>query len=88
MKGLEIKTLSDVEQFEKVPIKERLEFFNTYDLIKHGASINPDALAISFFLTGEHYKTPTQVTYGEFLSRITQTANLFNDLGIGPSEVA
>jgi fatty-acyl-CoA synthase len=87
MEGLEIKTLSDVEQFEKVPIKEQLEFFNTYDLIKHGASINPDALAISFFLTGEHYKTPTQVTYGEFLSRITQTANLFHDLGVGPGDV-
>lgn len=87
MEGLEIKTLSDVEQFEKVPIKERLEFFNTYDLIKHGASINPDALAISFFLTGEHYKTPTQVTYREFLSRITQTANLFHDLGVRPGDV-
>jgi len=87
MEGLELKTSADVEEFEKVPIEERLEFFNTYDLIKHGASINPNATAISFFLTGEHYKTPTQVTYGEFLSRITQTANLFHDLGVGPGDV-
>jgi len=87
MESLEIKTLSDVEEFEKVPIEERLKFFNTYDLIKHGTAIDPNALAISFFLTGEHYKTPTQVTYGEFLSRITQTANLFHDLGVGPGDV-
>ncbi len=87
MEKLKIRTVADVEEFEKVPIEERMEFFNTYDLIKHGASIDPDAGAISFFLSGEHYKTPTRVTYGEFLSRVTQTANLFYDIGIGPRDV-
>jgi hypothetical protein len=27
----------------KTPIEERLQFSNTYDLIKHGAAINPSA---------------------------------------------
>lgn len=87
MKGVEIKTVADVEEFERVPIEERLEFFNTYDLIRHGTSLDPDALAISFFLSGENYKTPTQVTYRDLLSRVTQTANLFHDLGLGPRDV-
>jgi len=87
MKGLEIKTVADVEEFERVPIEERLEFFNTYDLIRHGASLDPNALAISFFLSGENYEDPTRVTYRDLLSRITQTANLFHDLGLGPRDV-
>jgi fatty-acyl-CoA synthase len=87
MERVKIRTLEDVEEFEKVPIEERLKAFNTYDLIKQGAAINPDSLAISFFLTGDDFENPRQVTYREFLSRVTQTANLFHDLGIGPQDV-
>ncbi len=87
MERVQISTLEDVEKFEKVPIEKRLKAFNTYDLIRQGAGINPDSLAISFFLTGDDYEDPRQVTYREFLSRVTQTANLFHDLGIGYQDV-
>ena len=61
--------------------------FNTYELLKQGADINPEALAISFFLTGEDYANPQRIIYRDFLSKITQTANLFHDLGVGPKDV-
>ena len=87
MKEIKIATLADVEKIEKVPIEARLQFTNTYDMIKHGAATNPDAIAISFFVSGEQYANPVQATYSEFLSQVTRTANLFHGLGIGPNDV-
>jgi len=87
MDKLKVRTAADIEAFEKIPIQERLDVFNTYDLIKKGASINPDAPAISFFPTGDAYDQPVQVSYREFMARIHRTANLFYDLGIGASDV-
>jgi len=52
MEKVMAKTLADIEAYEKTPIQERLPFLNTYDLIKHGTAINPEATAISFFLSG------------------------------------
>jgi fatty-acyl-CoA synthase len=87
MGELKVKTVADTKAFEKVPLKERLDVFNTYDLLKKGASINPDAPAISFFLTGDSYDQPMQITYRELMAQINRTANLFYDLGIGPHDV-
>ena len=84
---IQIATMADLEAIAKIPIEERLPFFNTYDLIKHGAAIDPGAIAISFMPTGGQYDNPIQITYSEFLERVTQTANLFHDLGIGPEDV-
>ena len=41
-----IATLADVLEYEKIPIEQHLKAFNTYDLIKYGASLDPDAPAL------------------------------------------
>lgn len=87
MGGLKIATLADIEEFEKVPFEDGLKFFNTYDMLKQGAAINPEAPAISFIPSGENYTNPMQVTYRDFMAQVTRTANLFYDLGIGPRDV-
>jgi fatty-acyl-CoA synthase len=87
MENIKVKTVADVEAMEKIPIKERLTALTTYDLLKNGAAINPDAPAISFFLTGEGYASPLQISYRDFISNITRAANLFHDMGIGPKDV-
>ena len=87
MEELRIKTLADIEEFERVPIEQRLPCLTTYDMLKHGAAINPEATAISFFPSGEDYANPSQITYRNFLTQITRTANLFHDLGVGPGDV-
>ena len=87
MEKLKVVNLADIEAFEETPLAERLEFFNTYDLIKHGVAINPEATAISFIQSGDTYTSPTQVTYREFLAQVTRTANLFHDFKIGPGDV-
>jgi len=87
MGELKAKTVADTKAFEKIPIDERLDVFTTYDLLKKGASINPDATAISFFLNGDSYDQPMQITYRELMAQINRSANLFYDLGIGPNDV-
>jgi len=87
MEKLVIKTLADIENFEQTPIEERMTCFNTYDLLKQGAAINPEAIAMSFIMSGDAYTEPMQVTYKEFLQNINRAANLFHDLGVGPTDV-
>ncbi|MBN2298024.1 MAG: acyl-CoA synthetase [Deltaproteobacteria bacterium] len=87
MEKVRIADLSDIERIEEVPLEDRIKAYNTYDLIKHGCLINQQAIALSFILSGEHYDSPIQVTYGEFLGRMHQTANLFHDIGVGPKDV-
>jgi fatty-acyl-CoA synthase len=86
MDRLKTRSIADIQAYERVPIEERLPAFNTYDLMKHGASIDPDATAISFFNSGESYDQPMQATYRDLIANINRTANLFNDLGIGPRD--
>ena len=87
MEKVKFRNIGDIEKFENTPIEERMQAFNTYDLLKKGAAINPDAPAISFFLAGDTYDQPMQVTYRDLMANITKTANLFHDLGVGPADV-
>jgi fatty-acyl-CoA synthase len=87
MEKVKFRNLADIEKFETIPIEERLDVFNTYDMLKKGAAINPDAPAISFFLSGDTYDQPMQVTYRKLMTNITRTANLLYDLGVGPNDV-
>ncbi len=82
-----IRNIKDIEEIEEVPLSERIKEKSTYEMIVKGAGIDPEALAISFFTDGESYGQPLQVTYGEFLSKIRQTANMLNDLGVRPDDV-
>ena len=54
---------------------------NTYDMIRQGVAINPQALALSFFLQVKDHRHPETWTYAQLLDRITQTANFFDSLG-------
>jgi fatty-acyl-CoA synthase len=87
MGKVKFRNIGDIEEFEKIPLEKRLDIFNTYDLIKKGAAIDPQATAISFFIAGDKYDQPMQVSYRDLMANITRTANLFHDLGVGPDDV-
>ncbi len=87
MGDIKIASIADVEEIEKIPIEERLTSFNTYDLVKQGADIDPDAIALSFIMSGDSYDSPMQITYRELIAQINRTANLFYDLGIRSGDV-
>jgi len=68
MEEIKIKTITDVEKVEKIPLDEKLGAVDTYSMIKKGAAINPDAPAITFLLNGDAYESPMVVNYGELLT--------------------
>lgn len=81
------KTLADIEAVEKVSVYDRIKEKSTYELLEKGASFDPDAIAISFLMNGETWDQPIQITYSQFIGKIRQTANMLNDLGVGPTDV-
>ena len=87
MEDFVIKSLADVEAIEKIPLEERFRAFTTYDMIRQGSSINPEAPFLSFILSGDHYEQPMQVSHAQFLAQMHRAANLFHDLGVGRDDV-
>ncbi|MEW5912151.1 MAG: acyl-CoA synthetase [Thermodesulfobacteriota bacterium] len=79
--------LTGLEQYEKTPLDQRLPFCNTYQLLQHGAAINPASPALSFIPSGKQWDQPLTFSYQDLLARVTQSANLFHDLGVGPRDV-
>ncbi|MEO1653269.1 MAG: acyl-CoA synthetase, partial [Bacteroidota bacterium] len=60
---------------------------NTYEMLKAGAAINPQKLALRFFLQGTAFDRPVDYTYSDLMANINQTANMFRDLGLGEKDV-
>ncbi|WJR78083.1 acyl-CoA synthetase [Bradyrhizobium sp. NP1] len=80
-------TDADVRAFEQVPYRDRIAAASTYDAIKLGAAKNPDAPAIQFLANADPADTPVVISYRDFVARVTQAANLFHSLGVGPGDV-
>lgn len=76
-----------VEALERVPYDARIAVQNTYEALRVGASLAPDEPAIHFLLRGEPDEAPLTLTYRQYLGRVTQTANLLHDMGVGPRDV-
>ena len=57
---IRIANLSDIEEIEKIPYYERIKEKSTYELISRGASIDPEAIAISLLMNGNSYEQPQQ----------------------------
>ncbi len=87
MKEVIIRNIDDIKAVESVPLEDRVKWQSTYDLLTQGAAIDPDAVALHFLTSGEMWESPTEITYRQLLARITQSANLFYDLGVGPRDV-
>jgi len=82
-----IRTLKDIEEIEKTPLKERITERNTYELLCRGAALDPDKVAMSFLMNGDLYDQPVEIRYRDLLGKIRQAANLFHRLGVGPDDV-
>src|ERR1700679_2573873 len=80
-------TDAGIQPFQQVPYADRIAAQSTYDGIKLGAARNPDAPAIQFLANAEPADTPVVITYRDFLAGVTQTANMFHALGVGPNDV-
>jgi fatty-acyl-CoA synthase len=80
-------TDGDVRAFEQVPYGDRIAAQSTYEAIKLAASRFPDAPAIQFLANADPADPPVVITYRDFVARVTQAANMFHSLGVGPGDV-
>ncbi len=79
---------ADVAQFERVPLADRKLPASTYEMLMDGCAIDPSKVAIRFFTDGARpLETARQVTFAELRTKVHQTANLLNDLGVGKGDV-
>lgn len=79
-------TLADVEAYEKVPVWQRFTARSTYEIFQEGARKWGDRPALHFLPKGEAGDPVVTLSYREFFERITQTANFFHALGVGPDD--
>jgi fatty-acyl-CoA synthase len=80
-------TAAEVERFEVTPYDERIAAQSTYDALRLGAAVNPDAPAILFLPNADPNETPVCVSHRQFIARVTQVANMFHELGVGADDV-
>lgn len=76
-----VKTLADIENFEKELRLESLGANNTYDLLKESAQKFGDSPALSLMLQANSPKQLQTFSYKQLFAKTTQTANLFHRLG-------
>lgn len=82
----EIKTIADIEVIEAVPLAERNLDESTYAFFQRLAKSHPNHNAMRFFLQAADYQNSVDFTFKDMLAKITQTANLFHSLGVGPTD--
>ena len=75
-----IRNLAEVEAFEKTPLAERMRAHNVFDLVAMGAAYDPDRAVIHYLRHADPDETPETLSYGDYLKRIRQAANLFHRL--------
>ncbi|WHZ09652.1 MAG: Long-chain-fatty-acid--CoA ligase [Burkholderiaceae bacterium] len=88
--GDELPALRDAAElaaFEATPYAERIIPQSTYEALQIGAARDPQAAAIQFLPEADPDQPPLTISYGQFIARVTQAANMFADLGVAPSDV-
>lgn len=82
-----LSTDTDLKAFEAVPFSERIAAQSTYAALQLGAAHSPSTPALQFLQKADPDETPLIITYAQFIARVTRTANMLADLGIGPGDV-
>ena len=77
----------DVVDFEALPYSQRIGAQSTYAALQAGASLDPQSPAIHFLPKANADQEPVVISHADFMARVTQAANLFHDLGVGPQDV-
>ena len=88
--GSELPTLhsaAELAAFEHTPYARRIGVQSTYEALRLGATADPDATAIHVLSRADPNELPVTISHRQLLARITQAANLFHELGVGPNDV-
>ena len=77
-----IRSQSDIVAIEATPLADRALPANTYVALRASAARSPNAKALSFFLSVDHFDQPHVWTYAELLADVTRAANAFHAFGV------
>ena len=80
-------TDAEVRCFEEVPYPDRIAAASTYEALRLGAAHKPDAPAIQYLPNADPADNPIVISHRDFISRVTQAANMFQALGVGSGDV-
>ena len=83
----DLSTPAAVAALESVPWAERVAARSTYDALRLGASVAPDAPAIRFLPNADPDEPPADLSHADLLARVTQAANAFRALGVERDDV-
>jgi len=78
----ELKTLADIERFERTAWQDRLPATNTYGLLRAACERHPDRVALRLLLAGSADAPTRDVRYSELLEGIHRTANALSGVGV------
>ena len=82
-----LRTDEEVRELESVPWPSRVAAASTLEAIARGAALDPKAPALTFLPNADPADPPLVVTHEQFLGRVTQAANAFHELRVGPGDV-
>jgi fatty-acyl-CoA synthase len=82
-----LRNAADVTAFEATPYAERIAVRSTYEALQRGAARDPGAPAIQFLAQANAQQDPLVLSHAQFIAGVTQAANMFADLGVGPGDV-
>ncbi len=83
----DLSSAAAVQAFEATPYDQRIAAASTYAALQRGAAINPDAPAIIFLPNADPDEPGQRISHAQFMAGVTQAANLFSALGVGPDDV-
>jgi len=81
------RTLTDIEQSERLLLATRLAARSTYELLRAAAEKTPEHRALGCASAARQANQPVSLTYRVLLGKVHQTANLLADLLIGTQDV-
>jgi fatty-acyl-CoA synthase/long-chain acyl-CoA synthetase len=84
---LDNKTIQKAKALEmEMPWSERQEHASIYQMLTQMAQRYPDKPAMSFQITSDPGDKEETLTYRELHAQVTQMANQFHELGVGPND--
>ena len=82
-----IATMADIKAMERIPLADRDLPPSTYEALQRGAACVPTRSPCNSSCTGRLITTPSSTPSTDLIDLVTQTANMFHDLGIRESDV-
>jgi fatty-acyl-CoA synthase len=86
IKPLAMNDLASVRAESAIPLSGRYDERSTYEVLRNAASMFADHPALTFLPRGTPDESPVIYRYSELVARVTQAANAFHRLGLGPGD--